>query len=239
MNRSGVAGFNLLDNNFSRDVSDVSDIRTPLEKHFQRPHNNIFKEVARGRMSMPRYVEGFEALGTPTDVKAKRIGVGDIYLEWVRPITPASPVTEYTITASDGKIKTIRADSSGNSPPPNATFTGLTAGSEYTFTVTAKNALTTSSPSPPSNSVIVYKRPPPQPLGVPGVPSNIEFDLNTRDPVFRWNAPAPGSSPIEEYKITAIRNKPGMYYEQVVSVTDPNEVIGIQGKIRKQAYGFI
>jgi hypothetical protein len=59
MSRNGVAGFNLLDNNFSRDVSDVSDLGTAL-KRFQQPKKNVFKEVARGRMSMPRSVnEGF------------------------------------------------------------------------------------------------------------------------------------------------------------------------------------
>ena len=65
MKRNGVAGFNILDNNFSRDLSELhtSEIgTTALEKQFMKPiKRNIFKEFAIGDISIPIFksIEGF------------------------------------------------------------------------------------------------------------------------------------------------------------------------------------
>ena len=60
--------------------------------------------------------------------------------------TGGSPITGYTVTSSPGGIT-----ATGSSSP--ITVTGLTTGVAYTFTVTATNAIGTSSPSAASNSV--------------------------------------------------------------------------------------
>ena len=80
--------------------------------------------------------------------------------------TPAddggSPITSYTVTSSPGAITM-----SGNASP--ITVTGLTNGTEYTFTVTATNAIGTGPASAPSNPVT----PAAPPATVPGAPTNV------------------------------------------------------------------
>jgi len=83
MNRNGVAGFNILDDNFSRDASEVA-----LEKRLGRPiKKNVFKEVARGAMAMPmfRTVEGFygQTFEPPTNVRLTVLPeYGHLLFQW-------------------------------------------------------------------------------------------------------------------------------------------------------------
>ncbi len=61
-------------------------------------------------------------------------------------------MTSYTVTATDttNGARGGQTASSGSSP---ITVGGLTAGDNYTFTVTATNAVGTGSPSGASNSI--------------------------------------------------------------------------------------
>jgi hypothetical protein len=69
-------------------------------------------------------------------------------VSWTAPANGGSTITGYTVTASPGGAT---ATVSGSTL--TATLTGLTNGQAYTFTVTATNAVGTSAPSSPSNSV--------------------------------------------------------------------------------------
>ena len=75
--------------------------------------------------------------GTPGD---STVTVG-----WAAPISPAAPITSYTVTASPG-FATCRSTST------SCIVTGLTNSDTYSFTVTATNRFGTSAASPPSTT---------------------------------------------------------------------------------------
>jgi hypothetical protein len=69
-------------------------------------------------------------------------------VSWTKPSANGSPITGYTITSTPGGItKTVEADQT------SATISGLTNGTDYTFTVTATNTIGTSTASTPSTKV--------------------------------------------------------------------------------------
>ncbi|WP_321575259.1 Ig-like domain-containing protein [Oerskovia douganii] len=87
----------------------------------------------------------------PTDVRATD-AQGVPQVAWNPPDDNGSPVTSYTVTASGGGgSKTVTGTS--------VAFTGLNAGSSYSFTVTATNEGGTSDASASSGEVPVYEAP--------------------------------------------------------------------------------
>ena len=108
-----------------------------------------------------------------------------------------SPITTYTATSSPaGGTGTVSQAGSGT-----ITVTGLTAGTPYTFTVTATNAAGTSAASAPSAPVT------PPVATVPGAPRLT--DLSRRSKTEAWvtfSAPSSdGGEPITGYTVTAKR----------------------------------
>jgi len=86
--------------------------------------------------------------GAPTSVIATA-GGGQATVSWTEPENNGgSAIIDYTVTSSPGGFT---ATTSGTS----ATVTGLTGGTSYTFTVTARNSVGSSSASSPSNSVTI------------------------------------------------------------------------------------
>jgi len=86
--------------------------------------------------------------GAPTGVAA---GGGDTQatVSWTAPADDGgSTITGYTVTSSPGALT-----ATWTSGPLQATVTGLTNGTSYTFTVTATNAVGTGPASSPSNAV--------------------------------------------------------------------------------------
>jgi Galactose oxidase-like, Early set domain/Fibronectin type III domain/Glyoxal oxidase N-terminus len=96
----------------------------------------------------------------PTGVTAVP-GDGSAAVSWQAPADHGSPITGYTVTPYTGGVAQASTVVTGNPPAPNATVTGLTNGSAYTFTVTATNGIGTSAPSAPSNQVTPGSVPPP------------------------------------------------------------------------------
>lgn len=84
--------------------------------------------------------------GMPTNVTATA-GNGEATVSFDPPAdNGGSPITAYTVTSSPGNITKTGTDTT-------ITIDGLTNGTTYTFTVTATNAVGSSSPSAPSNEV--------------------------------------------------------------------------------------
>ena len=70
---------------------------------------------------------------------AATAGTGSATLKWTAPSSGGAP-TKYTITPYIGSTAQPTTTIAGTPPATSATITGLTAGSAYTFTVTAANA---------------------------------------------------------------------------------------------------
>ncbi len=99
--------------------------------------NNSIRKVFALELNHPYAPAGVTAIA----------GDGQATVSFSAPLSDGgSPITSYTVIASSGTIT-----ATGSSSP--ITVTGLTNGTIYTFTVTATNAVGTSAPSLPSNSV--------------------------------------------------------------------------------------
>jgi hypothetical protein len=91
-------------------------------------------------------------------------GDGQVSLTWAAPSSNGSAITGYVVTATPGGATLSAAGTS-------VTFTGLTNGSSYSFTVTALNAAGASLSSVASAAVIPASLPA-APTGVAAVPGN-------------------------------------------------------------------
>ena len=78
-------------------------------------------------------------------------GTGSAQVSWTAPASGGSPVTSYKITPYIGSTAQTPTTVSGTPPATSATVTGLSNGTTYTFSVTATNAVGTSTPSLASN----------------------------------------------------------------------------------------
>ena len=88
-----------------------------------------------------------QILRAPSDVTAVA-GDGEATVSWTAPTHAENvQVDGYTVTSSDGQVMTTTREH-------KVTFTGLTNGTTYTFTVTAHNGNGESPDSEPSNEVI-------------------------------------------------------------------------------------
>jgi fibronectin type 3 domain-containing protein len=126
--------------------------------------------------------------GAPTLTSASPSS-GQVALSWTAPASNGgSAITGYTATASPGGLTCSTNGATG------CTVTGLTNGVQYSFTVTATNAVGT---GPPSNALSAT------PATVPGAPQNVSAAPNrTKGIDLAWSAPLlTGGSPITGYHI--------------------------------------
>ena len=92
------------------------------------------------------------APGAPTGVAAAP-GDGSATVSWTAPPDGGSGIGSYTVTPYIGSAAQTPTQVTGSPPSTNATVTGLTNGTTYTFVVTATNAIGTGPPSSPSGPV--------------------------------------------------------------------------------------
>ncbi|MDE3044957.1 MAG: fibronectin type III domain-containing protein, partial [Acidobacteriota bacterium] len=104
-------------------------------------------------------------------------------------------ITAYTVTASSGSFTCATTGAT------TCVVNGLTNGQSYTFSVTATNAVGTSTSSSPSSSVT------PASATVtptaPGTPSNVTAVAGDASATISWSAPSDGGSTITAYTVTA------------------------------------
>lgn len=116
-----------------------------------------------------------------------------ISLSWPVPHTDGSAPSSYDVVISPGGTKQTVGS-------PAATFSGLTNGTAYTFTVDATNKAGTSQPSAASAPVT--------PAGLPGTPSTPKASTtpDAQTAVATWTAPASNGSPITSYSLEVFDN---------------------------------
>ena len=132
---------------------------------------------------------------SPTISYAKAEGPTSANIVYIAPTSSGNSVIQYyTATSTPGNIKaTVNTANSGN-----ITIGGLTRGTNYTFTVTAKNSAGNSLPSTSSNAITTYN--------VPNPPTVTQWE---RSPPERANisyaAPSfDGGTPIRSYTLTSV-----------------------------------
>ncbi|GAA3804412.1 hypothetical protein GCM10022226_25370 [Sphaerisporangium flaviroseum] len=130
----------------------------------------------------------------PTNVTAQG-GGGQATVSWGRPVDGGAMITGYTVVTSPGEQTITVAGTQ-----LQATVTGLTNGTAYTFTVTATNAVGTSDASQPSPAVT--------PGRVPGAPTDVIAAAADGSASVGWQAPADtGTSPITKYTVTEVATR--------------------------------
>ena len=129
--------------------------------------------------------------GVPTNATAAASNT-EAMVFWSAPAsTGGAAITSYKVTANPGG-QTVTVGGS----KLTATFTGLTNGTSYTFTVVATNGVGDGAPSTPSSVV--------QPVTVPGAPTSVSVTVENGQATVTWSAPSSdGGSSIMVYIVTA------------------------------------
>jgi hypothetical protein len=123
-------------------------------------------------------------------------GPGSATVSWTAPANNGgSAITSYTVTPYVGSTAQPATTVSGAPPPVQTTIAGLTAGTTYTFTVAATNAVGIGPASAPSNAVT--------PTGPPSAPTWVTATAGNASASVSWTAPASnGGSAITSYTVT-------------------------------------
>jgi hypothetical protein len=149
--------------------------------------------------------------GAPTGVTGVA-GPGQAAVSFVAPASNGSAITSYTVTASPGG-----ATATGAGSP--IVVTGLTDGTQYTFTVTATNPVGAGPRSQPSNSVV--------PAGVPDAPTGVTAVAGAAGAAsVSFTVPASNGAPITGYTVTATSSNGGAS-QTATGTTSPITVIGL------------
>lgn len=128
-----------------------------------------------------------QTIPTAPTVSAPTVADGQVTLNWGAPTSAGGlSITEYVVTDGAGNTATKAAGSSTH------TFTGLTNGTGYTFTVKAKNALGYSQATSFSLAT---------PVSVPSAPAQPSVSGSSDSVTATWTAPATGGSAITGYKV--------------------------------------
>lgn len=138
--------------------------------------------------------------GAPTGVTATA-GDASATVSWTAPASDGgSPLSSYTVTPYLGTTPRPATTVTGSPPATTATVSGLTNDFNYTFRITATNAVGTGPASAPSNMVTPAA---PPPRTAPGAPTKVGATAGDGSAEVAWIAPeADGNSPITSYSVT-------------------------------------
>ena len=121
---------------------------------------------------------------------------GSVTLKWNAPSSGGLPTT-YTITPYIGPLAQQTTTVTGTPPETTAKVTGLTPGTEYTFTVQASNPNGAGAVSEPSSSVT------PEGLVPPSAPIGVVASAATKQALVSWSAPGnDGGGSLTGYTVT-------------------------------------
>jgi hypothetical protein len=123
-------------------------------------------------------------------------GFGSAAVTWTAP-SAGSPPTSYVVTPYLGSEAQTAKTVTGTPPATSVSFSGLTPGRAYTFTIKAVNGAGSSAESSPSNAVT------PTGAVAPGAPSGVSVSARNAGAVVAWAPPSEdGGSAITGYRIT-------------------------------------
>lgn len=131
---------------------------------------------------------------TPTAPRVSEVRDSAVVLAWDAPANNGAEIEGYTLTRSPGGTTT-------SCPSTTCTVDGLTNDVEYTFTVTARNAVGTSDASPSSA--------PARPDVRPAAPATPQLDWGNGSVTATWSAPENNGSPIQRYELEISPAPPG------------------------------
>jgi hypothetical protein len=180
--------------------------------------NNYFVDVMFAEAPPP---------GQVTNVTASA-GVEAATVSWSAP-SAGGPITTYTVTPYIRGVAQTALAVTGSPPATGATFTGLKAGTEYTFKVQA-SSVNGSGPVSAGSNVAT-----PTALTAPSTPTNVSATPATDEALVSWTAPNSNGSPITEYTITPYI---GTAAQTPVKVVAPASSATLSGLANGSAYTF-
>lgn len=154
--------------------------------------SDAFRNYAPNAQSYSGFIAGFTPIdentpGAPTSVAAVA-GNAIAVITWTAPVsTGGAPITKYTVTSSPATTQQVLAS--------GGTFTGLTNGTAYTFTVVATNAAGDGPASSPSASITV---------GTPAAPTGVTATAGNASAVVTWTDGSNNGSAVTSYDIVSI-----------------------------------
>jgi hypothetical protein len=168
------------------------------------------------------------APGAPTGVTATA-GSGSATVSWTAP-SSGGPVTSYKITPYIGSTAQTATTITGAPPATTKTIGGLSAGTSYTFKVSAANPTGSSADSAASAAVT------PGGASAPGTPTGVTATSDAGKVTVAWTAPSSdGGSALTGYRITPYA---GSTAQTPVDVDASNTTADITGLTKGTDYTF-
>jgi hypothetical protein len=172
---------------------------------------NYFVDVTYAGAPAPGQVTGVAATAGPQSAN----------VSWTAPASGGAP-SSYTVTPRINGVAQTEKTVSGSPPATSTTVTGLTAGTAYTFVVTAANGGGTGAASAASNAVT------PTGASTPGAPTGATASADTKSATVSWNAPASdGGSAITGYTVTPFVGATAQAATTVSGTTTSTRVTGL------------
>ena len=129
--------------------------------------------------------------GIPSSVSAVPSGSGGAKVTWVAPTNSGAPISGYVVRPYLGSV--VQPAQVFNSAATSAVVTGLKTGKTYQFTVAARNAGGTGSPSAKTGAIVIGVP------GRPGAPTVVKTAAGSLKASFV--APANNGAPITSYTV--------------------------------------